>query len=134
MRFDIETPGDDTYAELNARLVAFNEAHVPWQPDRFTVAARDEDGVLCGGARATVNMGLVEVRGLWLDESVRGTGLGREIMVALEKEARRRGASRAALDTYDFQARAFYEHIGYRLFGWLAYPAGVERFYMTKEL
>ena len=82
-----------------------------------TVAARDESNALCGGARATVNMGLVEVRGLWLDERVRGTGLGRKIMAALEDEARRRGATRAALDTYDFQARAFYEHIGYRLFG-----------------
>lgn len=134
MRLEIESPGDETYAELNARLVAFKEANVPSRPGRFTVIARDETAALCGGVRGMVKMGLVEVRGLWLEDKSRGTGLGRKIMVALEDEARRRGATRAALDTYDFQARAFYEHIGYRLFGSLNYPAGVERFYLAKDL
>lgn len=56
-------------------------------------------------------------------------------MLALaEEEALRRGAALAHLDTFDFQARGFYERAGYEVFGTLDYPTGVRRFYMCKAL
>ena len=79
-------------------------------------------------------MGLVEVRGLWVDPARRGEGLGRSLLAALEREAAARGVTRVALDTYDWQARGFYEKLGYRAFGTLRYPAGPRRFYMEKDL
>lgn len=127
-------PGDEAYAELNARLVAFNRQQVDWSDQTFTVLLRDDDGAIRGGARGFLRMGAVEVRGVWLDPDLRRTGLGRRLMERLEHEARSRGASSALLDTYEFQARAFYEACGYCVFATFDYPTGLRRFYLTKRL
>ena len=79
-------------------------------------------------------MGAVEIRGLWLHEEERGKSLGDLIVLELEREAISRGARSALLDTYSFQARRFYERIGYECFGTFKYPNDVERFYMRKNL
>jgi len=55
-------------------------------------------------------------------------------MHVLEEEALSRGALSVLLDTYDFQARAFYERLGYVCFAEFVYPSGVKRFYMSKML
>ena len=56
-----------------------------------------------------------------------------EIMAMAEQEAIRRGCHGAWLDTFEFQARGFYERIGYECFGELPnYPAGFSRFFMKK--
>lgn len=134
MQIEIETPGDEIYAELNGRLVRFNRDSADWTHDAFTVAAYGADGALVGGVRGIVNMGLVEVRGLWVDPPYRNIGLGVRLMMMLEGHARALGATRMTLDTYDWQARDFYEKLGYTVFGRLDYPGGAARFYMRKEL
>jgi len=46
-------------------------------------------------------------------------------MLAIEGAAEERGYERAHLDTLRYQARAFYEKLGYRMFGELEdYPPG----------
>ena len=67
MNIQIETPGDESYDALHERLVALNRDQAAWGTSAFTVVVKDDDGRLIGGARGVVNMGLVEVRGLWLD-------------------------------------------------------------------
>ena len=50
-------------------------------------------------------------------------------MQAMEAEAIRRGCRGAYLDTFSYQARPFYERLGYEVFGTLDdYPAGHQRF------
>jgi hypothetical protein len=52
-----------------------------------------------------------------------------------EREALARGCKHAWLDTYEFQARGFYEKLGYRCFGELDdYPTGFSRYFMQKAL
>ena len=133
-RIEIEEPGTDVFAGLVDRLGCENLDNSPWDRRTFTLVLRAPDGRLLGGAHAILNMGLVEVRGLWVDPARRGEGLGRSLMAALEREAAARGITRVALDTYEWQARSFYEKLGYRVFGTLSYPAGPRRFYMEKEL
>lgn len=133
-RIEIEEPGSDTFAGLVDRLGRENLSRSPWDRRTFTLVLRAQGGRLIGGAHAILNMGLVEVRGLWVDPARRGEGLGRSLLAALEREAAARGVTRVALDTYDWQARRFYEKLGYRVFGTLRYPAGPRRFYMEKDL
>jgi GNAT superfamily N-acetyltransferase len=77
---------------------------------------------------------------LWIDllfvpESMRGIGIGRKLMTLAEGEAVRRACRAAALDTFSFQARGFYERLGYSVFGTLDdCPPGHRRFYLTKRL
>ena len=134
MKIEIEAPGDMAYEELNRRLVDHNRDLSSWHRETFTVTAHTADRLLVGGVRGVINMGLVEVRGLWVDATHRGTGLGKRLMSALEIHARTKGARRAALDTYEWQARGFYEARGYTVYGTLSYPDGPERYFMAKDL
>ena len=77
----------------------------------------------------------VNVDSLWVADLCRGTGLGRELLWQVEEEARNKGARLIHLDTFDFQARGFYERNGYEVFGVLEdCPAGHRRYYMKKCL
>jgi hypothetical protein len=52
-----------------------------------------------------------------------------------ETEAVARGCHSAWLDTFAFQARPFYERLGYTCFGELNdYPNGSARYFMKKTL
>jgi ribosomal protein S18 acetylase RimI-like enzyme len=52
-----------------------------------------------------------------------------------EREAIARSCRGAWLDTYSFQARGFYERLGYTVFGILNdYPPGQYRVFLHKEL
>jgi ribosomal protein S18 acetylase RimI-like enzyme len=51
-----------------------------------------------------------------------------------EAEAVRRKCVGAWLDTYSFQARGFYERLGYTVLGEIAdYPPGHTRYFMKKS-
>ena len=70
-----------------------------------------------------------------MSEAERGKRLGTRLLEAAENVARVRGCGRAWLDTFEYQARPFYEKLGYRLFGTLeGYPPGYRQYYLTKQL
>ena len=72
---------------------------------------------------------------LFIPEDRRAGGLGTRLMRRAEEEAIKRGCHHAWLDTFNFQARGFYEKLGYRVFGTLEnYPVGHSRLFMTKSL
>jgi ribosomal protein S18 acetylase RimI-like enzyme len=55
------------------------------------------------------------VYAVWLDEAVRGRGLGRQAMLLVEQEARRRGLARIELNVFagNERARRLYRSLGY---------------------
>jgi GNAT superfamily N-acetyltransferase len=70
-----------------------------------------------------------------IPEKFRGHDLGSKILAQAEDIARQRGCTGLWLDTYWFQARAFYEKQGYEVFGSLdEYPPGGQRFFLKKSL
>jgi GNAT superfamily N-acetyltransferase len=72
---------------------------------------------------------------LVVPEQSRGQGWGRRLMSLAEAEAVKRGCHAAWLDTFEFQARAFYEQIGYSRFATLPdFPKGSSRYFLRKEL
>src|SRR2546423_12584958 len=116
-------------------LLSFNER---WlgpsndQPVRFV--ARDELGVV-GGLLGHTRWNWLYVAKLWVDERARGRGIGTQLLKAAEELARDRGCTDASLDTFEFQARPFYEKLGYELFGTLdGFPPGYRQFYLHKRL
>jgi GNAT superfamily N-acetyltransferase len=75
------------------------------------------------------------VRLLYLPEDLRRGGLGAALMRRVEAEAAAMGCVGIWLDTFSFQARPFYERLGYRLFGTLDdFPPGHARYYLMKRL
>ena len=101
----------------------------------LTVFARDEFGDLIGGLVAETVWGWLHVRELWVAAGHRGKSYGTRLMQAAEREAMRPGCHHALLDTFDFQAREFYQGLGYAAFGSLAdFPRTHVRYFMTKVL
>ena len=117
-------------------LRAFNRRHA--EPPDFrplTLAARDADGTLLGGLAGLTGWRWLFVDLLWVAEPHRGRGLGRRLLHAAEEEALARGCRHAYLDTFDYQARPFYEREGYVLFGEQDdYPPGHRRYFLRKTL
>ena len=77
----------------------------------------------------------LHVRTLAVAAPARGHGFGRELMKRAELYAVERGCTDAFLDTFSFQAKPFYEKLGYRVLGTLEnHPVGHEHYFMTKKL
>ena len=67
-------------------------------------------------------------------DDLRGRGIGRELIARAEARALERDCHAAWLDTFSFQARGFYEKLGYEEFGTLDYPPAHKRHFMKKRL
>jgi GNAT superfamily N-acetyltransferase len=101
----------------------------------LTILLRGGERRLVGGLIGTTVWGWLQVAQVWVEEALRGRGHGTALMRAAEAEAVGRGCHHALLDTFDFQARGFYEGLGYETFGELEeFPRGHTRFFMRKAL
>ena len=101
----------------------------------LVLALRDEEARLRGGVLAATVWNWLAVDALWVDPALRGVGHGRTLMVEVERLAVERGCTRARLDTFDFQARTFYERLGYSVYAHLDdFPVGHVQFHMQKSL
>jgi len=131
----VAEPDEALRRAIAAPLLAFNEALAgPSGHRALALAVRDADGGVCGGLWGATAHGWLYTQMLVVPEPARGRGLGRDLMLAAEAEARRRGCTHAWVDT-QFGALAFYEHLGYTVFGSLPdYPPGFCRSFLQKAL
>mgnify|MGYP001209482998 CR=1 FL=1 len=98
------------------------------------VFVRGSQGLRAGLVGET-GRGVLKVALLWVAEELRGRGVGSRLLQAAEAEAVARGCRKALLDTYDFQARPFYERHGYRVFAEFdGFARGHKSFFMAKDL
>jgi GNAT superfamily N-acetyltransferase len=136
LRLDIEDQPSDTDVEvLPNGLEAFNESrwpgHQQWRP--LAVFARERETIVAGLAGETYS-GWLFIRYLWVSETLRSKGIGRELMSGAEARAFERGCHSAWVDTFSFQAPGFYRTLGYEVFGELDYPPGRKRIFFQKRL
>ena len=105
------------------------------QFQKLSIFLRDESGGLIGGLLGETYWGWLFVETLWIGHILRHKGYATKLMAAAEAEALARGCRYAYLDTFSFQARPFYEGLGYEVFGVLEdYPGEHKRFFMKKTL
>jgi len=89
----------------------------------ITLAVHDDRRELIAGLSGRTAYGWLRIDNLWVSEQNRGRGIGKRLIDFAEKIAIDRGCHGAHLDTYGFQAPAFYERLGYERFGELPrYP------------
>lgn len=97
--------------------------------------ADDRGGATIGGLWAMSLWGSFHINVVFVPEGLRGQGLGSELLAQAEAEARGRGWWHMWLDTYDFEARPFYERLGFEVFGQLdGTPPYLPRYFMRKVL
>lgn len=130
-----DQPDEELARALLAGLLEHNRPYLgELAPRKLGVLARDR-GRLLGGLTGETRRGFLYVDRLWVAATERGRGLGSRLLLAAEVEAAARGCGSAVLDTFDFQARGFYERHGYAVFGTLdGYSDGHRRHYMVKRL
>ena len=119
-----------------APLVEYNSSQAGPSGNRpIAVLVRDQANTVIGGLWGHTGYEWLFTQLLVVPAGLRGRGIGTEIMQLAEREAVQRGCHGAWLDTFEFQARGFYERIGYKCFGELPnYPKGFSRYFMQKAL
>jgi GNAT superfamily N-acetyltransferase len=124
----------ETLDAIDNGLDVYNAQFAPATFEEFAVPLKTATGEVKGGIYAMAWAGMLFIKWFWIDESLRRAGHGRKLMEAAEEEGRRRGCTAVWLDTFEFQARPFYEKLGYELFGTLDFPAGFKRYFLKKAL
>lgn len=133
-----DTPDGDAEAVLDAGLTAHALGEgAPFERIRLGLYLKDAAGRTVGGLVGNLYPphGAAIVKDFWLPDDLRGSGIGRRLMEALEREVLSRGATLIHLDTFDFQARGFYERLGYEVVGEVRYPkSGRMRYFLARTL
>ncbi|WP_273126464.1 GNAT family N-acetyltransferase [Bacillus weihaiensis] len=78
---------------------------------------KDEDGRILGGITGTMFWYSLHIDFLWVDESLRRKGYGKELLYRIEAFARENKCRLIQLDTFRFQAPKFYQKHGYDVVG-----------------
>jgi len=137
-----DQPCKEETKQIHEEIKSFNteisihhrEARKPGSATPLNLFVRDAEGALIGGLTATTYWGWLDIDDLWLDEGLRKQGIGSELMQMAEAEGVRRGCTQAQLSTFSFQAREFYEKLGYRVIGALHdYPPGSSFYWLRKD-
>jgi len=131
-----DTADEEVRKSIVAPLSQYNESKAgPSHYRPVVVVLRDKDQAVVGGMWGATGYGWLFTQLLVVPTSMRGHGVGTEVMQIAEQEAIARGCHSAWLDTHEFQARAFYERLGYVAFAELPnYPLGFARIFMKKSL
>ena len=140
---DISVTISPTKEELHALsegIGAYNQNYLPdeigFEKDtNFAVFAKDDKGKVLGGIRAKAFWNYCIIELLWLSEESRGLGLGSQLIASAENFTKDKGFSYMRTEILRFQARPFYEKLGYKVFGELSdYPKGHTTYCLVKAL
>jgi GNAT superfamily N-acetyltransferase len=133
----ILNPNDADRNAVRLGLIEFNRRaagrDAGWQPIAIHLLDPATGGPVGGLTGAAVfDWFFVEL--LHIPEALRGKGHGRALMNRAEQFAREQGCVGIWLDTFSFQARPFYEKLGFTVFGTLDdHPIGGARYFMQKR-
>lgn len=131
------TPEELRSGELGLKLRHYNNGFVGEYPEQqyIRLTARDENGRLLGGLRSFVFLYWLNIEVLFVEGDVRGWGLGSRLLAEAERQAIELGAKNAKLDTFEWQAPAFYQKHGYEEYARVDdYAPGFYLAFMKKSL
>lgn len=105
------------------------------ESEPLNLYVEDEHGQLLAGLVAETFGNWLEIEYLFVKEELRGQGIGSQLLQQAESEAKKRNCRFAFVNTYQFQAPAFYQKYGYKeVFVLKDYPYSGQRHYYQKEL
>ena len=132
----MDKPDDAAWGVIGGGIHNYNNEQAGGshgQPLCFVLRGPDQE--LVGGVIGETHWDWLYISLMFIKEDLRRRGYGNRLLTMAEEEARRRGARKAYLDTFSFQAPDFYKKHGYEVFGTLQdFPTGHQRYYLKKEL
>jgi GNAT superfamily N-acetyltransferase len=132
-----EDPADSERQALVDLLVNYNASRVGEQRVRqYALLLREpQNAEIVGGLYAYLFYDWLSIELLIVPDRYRGHGFGTELMQRAERYAIDAGCVGIWLNTFSFQARGFYERLGYEVFASLEqHPRGAQRFFLRKQL
>lgn len=136
-KLDLSDVADEEVRKLIvAPLVEYNISQAgPGNGRPLVITIKDESDRIVGGLWGYTGYQWLFTQLLVVPSTHRGKGIGTQLMSMAEREATDRGCIGSWLDTFEFQARGFYERIGYECFAELPnYPTGFSRYFLKKAL
>jgi len=131
---DSPDPADLALLEEQVAAVAVAAAGMGEERE-FGIFVRGDDGRVLAGISGIVWARCCELQAMWVDDSLRGRGLARELMAGAEDEARRRGCSLVTFRAYDLLVTGWYERLGYETVGVIPdCPPGSAARWFSKKL
>jgi GNAT superfamily N-acetyltransferase len=131
-RFSIEkNPSWQDREFIDERLGDYNAPFLPdTRYDYFGVFVRGDADVIRAGLIGSLYGDWLFTNLLWVHEDLRGHGVGSSLLVEAEQRALAFGCHWAWIDTFSFQAPAFYAKLGYQEFARLdEYPPATAGFF-----
>ena len=129
-------PGDALSRFVTESLASYNVAatgHSSWYPVGFFL--KSARGEWLGGLLGNIWGGWLHVTHLWVAAPMRRNGNGTRLLQAAENYAIERGCRAVTLETHSYEARPFYEKLGYQVFAKLDdYPPGHTKYFLRKQL
>lgn len=124
---------------INDQLYYFNLKHFPEdlrnRYEEICLFLKEDDGTVRGGILTEVCWNWLEIHILFVDENLREAGYGKQLMHEIEKIAREKQCDFIKVDTLSFQALAFYQRLGYTVYGTLDNVGrDYEHYYLKKDL
>ena len=105
------------------------------ESEPLNIYVEDDSGELMAGLVAETFGNWLEIEYLFVKEDLRGQGIGSQLLHQAESEAKKRNCRFAFVNTYQFQAPAFYQMHGYKeVFTLKDYPYTGQRHYYQKDL
>ncbi|RVC84015.1 GNAT family N-acetyltransferase [Mesorhizobium sp. M4A.F.Ca.ET.022.05.2.1] len=131
-----EQPDDSDRKAIVDQLFTYNESTgAVYDLKSFAILIKDpRSGETAGGLWATCYYDWLHIELIFVPKELRGRKIGARLVRSAERWALRRGCVGVWLDTFEFQAPAFYQSLGYETFGHLPnYPRGSRRYFLRKE-
>ena len=105
------------------------------ESEPLNLYVEDDSGQVMAGLVAETFGNWLEIEYLFVKEDLRGQGIGSQLLQQAESEAKKRNCRFAFVNTYQFQAPAFYQKHGYQeVFTLKDYPCTGQRHYYQKDL
>ena len=136
MQVRLENTESQKAQEIGGLIRSYNRSkREAAESEPLNIYVEDDSGELMAGLVAETFGNWLEVEYLFVKEELRGQGIGSQLLYQAESEAKKRNCRFAFVNTYQFQAPAFYQKHGYQeVFTLKDYPCTGQRHYYQKDL
>lgn len=136
MHIRLENTKSQKVQEIGNLIRSYNRSkREAAESEPLNLYVEDDSGELLAGLVAETFGNWLEIEYLFVKEDLRGQGIGSQLLQRAESEAKKRNCRFAFVNTYQFQAPAFYQKHGYKeVFTMKNYPYTGQRHYYQKEL
>ena len=136
MHIRLENTESQKVQEIGNLIRSYNRSkRETAESEPLNIYVEDDSGELMAGLVAETFGNWLEIEYLFVKEGLRGQGIGSQLLQQAESEAKKRNCRFAFVNTYQFQAPAFYQKYGYQeVFTMKGYPYTGQRHYYQKEL